>query len=269
MKLAKANNMNALHDALAGVVGGKKGKGGGKKTKKTTTTKMKVKDKSSSKKKKSKGKKSDVLAALKNKLGKIVSQKQHEETLRANAMGAGLDVIDVGTTTSGGDHASGASSSVALKTIGSCPLVAPVVLGDATREVPIAMVEICTGKDCAKRGARDIVDALQGELPRGWACKGSGKCISSCKRGVNARLHTAIGSEKFSYLDEASARALFVPMALATNELNASFDEDFEDASPRVGRRKPAIVLEAEEISKRVETNFETRVPQGFMPKLT
>jgi hypothetical protein len=268
MKLAKANNMNALHDALAGVVGGKKGKGGGK-TKKTTT-KMKVKDpksSSSSKKKKSKGKKSDVLAALKNKLGKVVSQKQHEETLRANAMGAGSDVINVETTTSG-DHAS-ASSSVALKTIGSCPLVAPVVLGDATREVPIAMVEICTGKDCAKRGARDIVDALQGELPRGWACKGSGKCISSCKRGVNARLHTAIGSEKFSYLDEASARALFVPMALATNELNASFDEDFEDASPRVRRRKPAIVLEAEEISKRVETNFETRVPQGFMPKLT
>jgi len=270
MKLAKANNMNALHDALAGVVGGKGG-GGSKKNKggKTkTTTKMKDKTSSSSskKKKKGKGKKSDVLAALKNKLGRVVSQKQQEEALRANAMGAGLDVIDVETTASG--QQASASSSVALKTIGSCPLVAPVVLGDATREVPIAMVEICTGKDCAKRGARDIVDALQGELPRGWACKGSGKCISSCKRGVNARLHTAIGSEKFSYLDEASARALFVPMALATNELNASFDEDFEPASPR-GRRKSAILLQAEEISKRVETDFETSVPPGFMPKLT
>jgi hypothetical protein len=268
MKLARANNMNALRDALTGVGGGKGG-GGSKKNKggKTkTTTKMKDKTSSKKKKKKGKGKKSDVLAALKNKLGRVVSQKQQEEALRANAMGAGLDVIDVETTASG--QQANASSSVALKTIGSCPLVAPVVLGDATREVPIAMVEICTGKDCAKRGARDIVDALQGELPRGWACKGSGKCISSCKRGVNARLHTAIGSEKFSYLDEASARALFVPMALATNELNASFDEDFEPASPR-GRRKSAILHEAEEISKRVETNFETSVPSGFMPKLT
>ena len=41
----------------------------------------------------------------------------------------------------------------ALATLGACPLVSPVVVGDATREVPIAMVEICTGKDCRKRGS--------------------------------------------------------------------------------------------------------------------
>lgn len=225
--------------------GGPKKKGEGKKGKKKKT--------------KTSGK-AAALEALKSKLGKVVSQKQYEETLRANAMGvgAGAAVIDVEASVDD------APRPAALATLGACPLVSPMVVGDATREVPIAMVEICTGKDCRKRGSEAIVDALNAEMPRGWACSGTGKCISSCKRGVNARLVTAIGKEKFSHLDVASARALFVPMALATNELNASFDEMDLDVAPSRGRRS-AVVDAAKALSREVR---ESDVPPGFLPRV-
>lgn len=244
-------NASKLRDAIAGVVG----RDVGGKKKKDKGTKKKDKGKGQ---KKAKSGKAAALEALKSKLGKVVSQKQYEESLRANAMGVGAGVIDVEASVDD------APQPAALATLGACPLVSPMVVGDATREVPIAMVEICTGKDCRKRGSEAIVDALNAELPRGWACSGSRKCISSCKRGVNARLVTAIGKEKFSHLDIASARALFVPMALATNELNASFDEMDLDVAPSRGRRS-AVVDAAKELSREVR---ESDVPPGFLPRV-
>ena len=100
----------------------------------------------------------EALAALEAKLGKLVSQKSYEETLRADALGAGLAVLDV--TASSTTATKETRQPTALATLGACPLVSPVVLGDATREVPIAVVEICTGKDCRKSGSEAIVDAL-------------------------------------------------------------------------------------------------------------
>ena len=83
---------------------------------------------------------------------------------------------------------------------------------------------------------------------------------------------TAIGREKFSYLDEKSARALFVPMALATNEINASFDDfeqedtDSQFLKPRE-RGKSPIVAAAEAISDAVEARHPD-VPPGFLPRV-
>ena len=233
-----------------------------------STMKMKKSGKAGKEKKNGPSGKRRHKFSLEAKLGKLVSQKCYEETLRADALGAGLAVLDV--TASSTTATKETRHPTALATLGACPLVSPVVLGDATREVPIAVVEICTGKDCRKSGSEAIVDALNAELPRGWKCRGSGKCISSCKRGINARLTTAIGREKFSYLDEKSARALFVPMALATNELNASFDELDDPASkfmtPRE-RRKSPIVAAAEAISNAVEATH-SDVPPGFLPRV-
>jgi len=179
--------------------------------------------------------------------------------MRARASGVG----DVAVA-----DAAPSSTPTALKTLGACPLLEPVVLGDATREVPIARIEICAGKDCRKRGSEAIVDDLQALLPRGWECEASGKCLGGCKRGINARLTTALGKEKFSYLDEASARALFVPMALATNELNASFEE-LDIHVPRGGRRRVPVVAAAEAIRDRVDDGrLDSYCPPGFMPKI-
>ena len=109
---------------------------------------------------------------------------------------------------------------------------------------------------------------MQNELPEGWACQGSGKCIGSCKRGVNARLKTAIGSEKFSYLDVPTARSFFCNMANATNELQASFDDmDIGMSNSPTSRRKASpIMVAAEEASRRAGEM--ANVPKGFMPKL-
>ena len=247
-------NARALRDAIVGVVGSD---ARGKMKKKGKKVKGESRKKTKKKKTKKRGK-AAALEALKSKLGKVVSQKQYEESLRADALGVGAGVIDVEASVDD------ARQPAALATLGACPLVSPVVVGDTTCEVPIAMVEICTGKDCRKRGSESIVNALKAELPRGWACSASGKCISNCKRGVNARLVTAIGKEKFSRLDVASARALFVPMALATNELNASFDEMELDVAPPRGRRS-SVVDDAKEISRKVR---ESDVPPGFLPRV-
>ena len=245
-RMGKKTRAGTLRDALAGVGGGaKKGKEG----KKGEGKKMKKVKKS----------------ALEAKLGKIVSQKRVEDEARANAVGLGVGpVVDVAVSST----PSSAPKPTALITLGACPLLEPVVLGDATHEVPIARIEICAGKDCLKRGSEAIVDDLQALLPRGWKCEASGKCLGGCKRGINARLTTAIGREKFSYLDEASARALFVPMALATNELNASFDE-LDINTVRGGRRRVPVVAAAEAIRDRSDDGHrESYCPPGFMPKI-
>ena len=56
----------------------------------------------------------------------------------------------------------------------------------------------------------------------------------------------------------------FVPMALATNELNASFDEMELDVAPPRGRRS-SVVDDAKEISRKVR---ESDVPPGFLPRV-
>ena len=83
-------NARALRDAIVGVVGSdargkmKKGK------------KVKGESRKKTKKKKTKKRgKAAALEALKSKLGKVVSQKQYEESLRVDALGVGAGVIDV------------------------------------------------------------------------------------------------------------------------------------------------------------------------------
>ena len=80
---------------------------------------------------------------------------------------------------------------------------------------------------------------------------------------MNARLVTAIGKEKFSRLDVASARALFVPMALATNELNASFDEMELDVAPPRGRRSSVV-----DDARRSAKSSRERRAAGFLPRV-
>ena len=257
-KRVKKMKKLTLRDALAGVVArGKKDEGGKAKGKA-----VEAKKKAEGKKKGKKGKK----ATLASKLGKIVSRKKREAEARADALGDGLRVVDV---------ARSMSAPTALTTIGACPLLDPVVLGDAMNEVPIARIEVCTGKDCKKRGSEAIVDDLRANLPRGWKCEARAKCIGGCKRGVNARLTTAIGKETFSRLDQASARALFVPMALATNELNASFDDSYDDLGTSHemdvavrGRRRRVPVVDAAESIENGAPPGEVYCPPGFIPKI-
>ena len=100
-----------------------------------STMKMKKSGKAGKEKKNGPSGKRRHKFSLEAKLGKLVSQKCYEETLRADALGAGLAVLDV--TASSTTATKETRQPTALATLGACPLVSPVVLGDASREVPM------------------------------------------------------------------------------------------------------------------------------------
>ena len=144
-----------------------------------------------------------------------------------------------------------------LASLGACPLLSPLILGKGV--IPVATLEVCTGKYCRRNGAYAISESLKNDLPSNWPCETSaGKCIGGkCKKGVNIAVQSSLGYEKFAGMDLATARSVFIPMALRTNEINGTTDEG-----------EGAILTPGEVASPAVNRSVDSDAPSGYMPKI-
>ena len=177
----------------------------------------------------------------------------------------GKTVISQAATSAEANNVSSSSDKeepAGLASLGACPLLSPLVLGEGGF-VPIATLEVCTGKYCRRNGAYAIADALKSELPKNWPCESSaGRCIGGkCRDGVNIGVQSSLGYEKFSGMDLATARSVFIPMALRTNEINGTVDEG--DGGKILSLSSP------QQTTKSVVTqSMDSDAPKGYIPKI-
>ena len=180
-------------------------------------------------------------------MGKKKKNKRGKTTISQAAIAEGANIPDDEVEEPAG-----------LASLGACPLLSPLVLGEGI--IPVATLEVCTGKYCRRNGAYAIAESLKNDLPSNWPCETSaGRCIGGkCRNGVNIAVQSSLGYEKFAGMDLATARSVFIPMALRTNEINGTTDEG-EGFIPMPGKAPS---------SSAVSQSVDIDAPPGYMPKI-
>ena len=198
------------------------------------------------------GKKKKGMKKLKNTMlslgmGKKKKNKRGKTTISQAAIAEGANIPDNEVEEPAG-----------LASLGACPLLSPLVLGEGI--IPVATLEVCTGKYCRRNGAYAIAESLKNDLPSNWPCETSaGRCIGGkCRNGVNIAVQSSLGYEKFAGMDLATARSVFIPMALRTNEINGTTDEG-EGFIPMPGKAPSSAA---------VSQSVDSDAPPGYMPKI-
>ena len=74
-----------------------------------------------------------------------------------------------------------------------------------------ATVEVCTGKACARGGAKEVMSAVRGDLPLGWSVRPVPKCMGMCKKACVVRVTSDTAQVVHTNVTAASAVRTVLP----------------------------------------------------------